>query len=90
MHIELHHDFSPRHRYPVDIDQLFADAVEFRIGRVTARGLRPEHLLLHLVIHIVKSYFIVEHKHFLDIALLTKAVTLNWREVVSLLRASDV
>ena len=69
VHLELHRELAPRGRYPVDIDAMVAQAREFRIGRVTARGLRPEHLLTHLVIHVLKSYFIVEEKHYRDIAL---------------------
>jgi len=86
--VELHRHLSRFDRYPVDIEQLFARSVPFRIGGVTAHGLCPSHLIVQLVIHVLKSYFIVDYKHFLDIALVTRVELLDWDYIVDLLELS--
>lgn len=85
MSLELHRYFSQLDRYPLDYSRLITEAREFQIGQVRAKGLKPEHLLVHLIIHILKSYFNVKRKHFEDIALVCKNWEIDWKEVEGLL-----
>jgi len=86
--LELHRFFSPLDRYPLDAGKLFAESTEFTIGQVKARGLKPEHLLTHLIIHVLKSFFVVEQKHYRDIALVCNKLSLDWSEIESLIRSA--
>ena len=85
MSLELHRYFSQLDRYPLDYSRLITEAREFLIGQVRAKGLKPEHLLVHLIIHILKSYFNVKRKHFEDIALVCRNWEIDWKEVEGLL-----
>ncbi len=77
--VELHRWLSGHDRYPVDGEALFTRAETFRFGETEARGLASEDLLLHLCLHMGASFFsVIEPKHVLDIALLTRKRQLNW------------
>ena len=77
--VEIHRGLSPHELYPVDYDGLFARARSFSFGRTPARGLSPEDLLLHLVIHAAKSQFwLIEQKHLQDIEVLVSSHELDW------------
>lgn len=76
--IEVHCDFAGHGRYPVDIDGLFARSVPFQMGSIESRGLGNEDLLLHLCLHMTKSYFDVEEKHVRDIALVIRHRPIRW------------
>ncbi len=77
--VELHRTFCAYELYPVDYEALFCRAVPFRFGQVTAMGLAPEDLLLHLVVHAAKSQFrIIEPKHVRDVALLVARQPIEW------------
>jgi len=82
--IELHSDLAGYGRYPVDVEGLFRRSVAFRMGNVEARGLGNEDLLMHLCLHITKSYFLVEEKHVRDIALLTRKRPIRWEQFMEL------
>lgn len=77
--VELHRALAPYGLYRVDYEGLFARAVPFRFGGVTARGLAVDDLLLHLVIHAAKSKFrTIEPKHVRDVALLVARQSIEW------------
>lgn len=77
--VELHRWLSGHDRYPLDSDGLFARAEKFVFGETAALGLGAEDLLLHLCLHMGASFFyVIEPKHVLDIALLTRERQLNW------------
>lgn len=76
--VELHRDVTPHACWPVDIAAWRQRAVPFRMDAVEALGLATEDLLLHLCLHIIKSHFRVEEKHFRDIGLLVRARTIDW------------
>jgi len=79
IHIELHRDLTPHDRYPVPIEGLFERAETFRFLETEAQGLSTPDLLLHLCLHMTKSYFwTVEKKHFQDIAYLLAKKSINW------------
>lgn len=84
IHIELHRDLTPHGRYPVSIEDLFCRAETFWFLETEARGLAPADLLLHLCLHMMKSYFCaVERKHIRDIALVVTRRTIDWRLFLS-------
>jgi hypothetical protein len=77
--VELHRWLSGHDRYPLDSAGLFARAEKFIFGETPAMGLGVEDLLLHLCLHMGSSFFfVIEPKHVLDIALLTRKRQLNW------------
>ena len=77
--VELHRWLSGHDRYPLDNEGLFARAEKFVFGETPATGLGAEDLLLHLCLHMGASFFsLIEPKHVLDIALLTRKRQLNW------------
>jgi len=77
--VELHRWLSGHDRYPLDSAGLFARAEKFVFGETPAMGLGVEDLLLHLCLHMGSSFFfVIEPKHILDIALLTRERQLNW------------
>ena len=76
--LELHHALSSHQRYPVDVEQMILDAEPFSIMDVHAKGLKTEHLLLHLCIHMTNDYFLHEEKHLEDIALLVRKRAIRW------------
>jgi hypothetical protein len=76
--VELHRDVAPHACWPVDIAAWMERAEPFRMDGVEALGLCPEDLLLHLCLHIVKSHFDVEEKHFRDIERLLQARPIDW------------
>jgi hypothetical protein len=77
--VELHRWLSGHDRYPLDSDGFFARAEKFRFGETDVLGLGTEDLLLHLCLHMGASFFfVIEPKHVLDIALLTRKRQLNW------------
>lgn len=77
--IEVHRALAPHGQYRVDHEALFARSEAFRFGQVPARGLAPEDLLLHLVVHAAKTQFsIVELKHVQDVALLVTRRPVQW------------
>lgn len=78
--IELHHALASHHRYRVDIEQIMLDAESFSIMGVSAKGLKADHLLLHLCIHMMNDYFINEEKHLEDIALLLQKKPIQWEK----------
>lgn len=82
--VELHRAFAGHDRYPVDLDGVFARATPFRLGSVQVLGLGAEDLLLHLCIHMAKSYFRVEKKHVKDIALVMAKRPVEWRGFLDL------
>lgn len=82
--VELHRSLSGHDKYSVDIDGLFERAVPFSVGRAKVLGLGTEDLLLHLCIHMGKSYFMVEKKHVLDIHLLTTRRNVDWTAFINL------
>jgi hypothetical protein len=64
-------------------------AEPFRFGPIPARGLAPEDLLVHLVIHAAKSQFwLIEPKHVRDVALLVARRPLQWAMFERLARAA--
>jgi|GEM_PF-1134038 len=86
--IEIHRDLAGYGRYPMDLDGLFERAETFEISKVKVLGLSSEDLLLHLCMHIIKSYFLyIEKKHIEDIAFLTQKRKVNWD--IFLERATD-
>jgi hypothetical protein len=77
--VELHRWLSGHDRYKLDSDGFFARAEKFKFGETEALGLGTEDLLLHLCLHMGASFFfVIESKHVLDIALLTRKRQLNW------------
>jgi hypothetical protein len=87
--IEVHRTLAPHGQYPVDYEALFARAESFRFGSVPARGLAPEDLLLHLVIHAAKSQFSnIEPKHVRDVARLVARRPMHWAMFERLARAA--
>ena len=83
-HLGLHRDLTPHGRYPVSIEDLFCRAETFWFLETEARGLAPADLLLHLCLHMMKSYFCaVERKHIRDIALVVTRRTIDWRLFLS-------
>jgi hypothetical protein len=77
--VELHRWLSGHDRYPVDSAGLFERAEKFNFGETSALGLAAEDLLLHLCLHMGASFFsVIEPKHVLDIALLTRKRQLHW------------
>jgi len=81
--VELHRWLSGHDRYPLDSAGLFARAEKFVFGETTALGLGLEDLLLHLCLHMGASFFfVIESKHVLDIALLTRKRQLNWNAFI--------
>jgi hypothetical protein len=77
--VELHRWLSGHDRYPLDSVGLFSRAEKFVFGETPAMGLGVEDLLLHLCLHMGSSFFfVIEPKHVLDIALLTRKRQLNW------------
>jgi len=86
--VELHQSFSGHDRYPVDVGGLFDRAAPFEMGRVKALGLGTEDLLLHLCIHMGKSYFAVETKHISDIHLVVTKRRVDWDLFLRLARAA--
>lgn len=77
--VELHRWLSGHDRYPVDSSGLFKRAEKFNFGETPALGLGLEDLLLHLCLHMGASFFfVIEPKHVLDIALLTRKRQINW------------
>jgi hypothetical protein len=77
--VELHRWLSGHDRYPIDSGGLFARAERFTFGQTQALGLGPEDLLLHLCLHMGTSYFhVIERKHVVDIALLTRGRPIDW------------
>jgi len=82
--VELHRWLSGHDRYPLDIDGFFNRAEKFRFGETDALGLGTEDLLLHLCLHMGGSFFhVIERKHVLDIALLTRKRLLNWDDFLA-------
>lgn len=77
--VELHRDLSPYRLYALDQDGLFERAVAFKFDQIPAKGLSPEDLLVHLVIHAAKSQFsLIERKHLRDIRVLLAAEAIDW------------
>ena len=77
--VDVHRALAPHGQYPLDTEALFSRAEPFLFGQVTARGLSPEDLLLHLVIHAAKSQFrLIEPKHVRDVALLVARRPIQW------------
>lgn len=76
--VELHRALSGYGRYPLDPSELFAAKAPFRMGPLNLYGLGPVHLLLHLCIHMAKSYFQVERKHLADIQRLLSRASVDW------------
>lgn len=76
--VEIHRDLSGYGRYPVNIEKLFERAEVFEIDETKVHGLGSEDLLLHLCLHMIKSYFRVERKHVEDVALLIQRRKVNW------------
>ncbi len=78
MAIELHRYLSNLNKFPVKVENLIKRKESFKFGEIEAYGLCKEDLLLCLCIHILKSYFDVEEKHFIDIFYLIKKREINW------------
>ena len=77
--VEIHRDLAGYGRYPINVDGLFERAEPFEIGKIKFLGLGREDLLLHLCLHMVKSYFTyIEKKHIKDVALLTQKRNIDW------------
>jgi len=77
--VEIHRAFAPHGLYALDYDGLFDRARDFRFGSTPARGLAPEDLLVHLVIHAAKSQFsLIERKHIRDVKVLVEAQEPDW------------
>jgi hypothetical protein len=77
--VELHRELAPHGQYSIDYRGLFSRAEAFRIGRVWARGLSTEDLLLHLVIHAAKTAFAdIEPKHVEDVAVIVARRGVRW------------
>ena len=77
--VELHRDLAGHYRYPVNMEDIFSRSESLFIGDVNVRCMGINDLLLHLCIHMAKSYFkSIEYKHVQDIALLTRKHNLDW------------
>ena len=77
--VELHRELAPHGQYLIDYAGLFSRAEAFRFGRVPARGLATEDLLLHLVVHAGKTAFAdIEPKHIEDVAVLVVRREVQW------------
>lgn len=77
--VELHRELAPHGQYLIDYAGLFSRAEAFRFGRVPARGLATEDLLLHLVVHAGKTAFAdIEAKHVEDVAVLVARREVRW------------
>jgi hypothetical protein len=76
--VELHRELSGYGRYPIDPLELFQTKAGFSMNGLMLFGLGPEYLLLHLCIHMAKSYFQVEYKHLMDIQRLILKKAIQW------------
>jgi hypothetical protein len=87
--VEVHVALAPYALYRVDHEGLFDRAVPFRLGRATARGLCPEDLLCHLVIHAAKSHFrAIERKHITDVERVVARLPLRWEVAIERMRSA--
>jgi len=87
--IELHRELAGHGRYPVESAALFDRAVPFRFGAEPARGLGLEDLLLHLSIHLAKSYFRnIEEKHIRDLDTILRKAAPDWDAFVARARVA--
>jgi hypothetical protein len=81
--VDVHRALAGHGRYPVDVGVLLARAEGFVYGKTKVRGLAAEDLLLHLCIHMAKSYFShIRTKHVHDFATLLAKRPIKWEAFI--------
>ena len=83
--LDLHYDFSPYHRYPININDFLANTDSFYINGEELPGLAPEYLLANLSIHALKGYYEITLKHLQDVAKVTQKRPVSWKKLYDLL-----
>ena len=83
--LDLHFDFSPYHRYPLNIKEFLANTEPFYINGRPLPGLAPEYLLTNLAIHALKGYYEITLKHLKDVAMVALKRQIDWQKLYNLL-----
>ncbi len=80
--VELHRALAPHGLYPIDAEAIIHRRSPFSFLHVNAHGPCPEDLVACLCIHILKTCFWVQEKHFFDLALALQKPGLDWNACV--------
>lgn len=86
--IDIHWDFSPYKRYPINTDELFKNVSYFYVNGHKLAGLNPENLLYHECIHALKGNYEIYLKHLTDVSIIIKKDQINWSDLFSKLKKS--